>query len=229
MFPSDTAIPIANNFIAENILSQNKPGFAPSYLKNNHLSVSLACLLLLLIPSTNGYAQLNKCSINGKIVYTDQICPGNSAKKLNLNKLNISAAKANSKGSKTKYKSSEWFRDYRGYAQALKISTEQNVPIFIYAYTDWCNYCKKLHKDIFDDSQVKNAMSEFVKVKLNPEHSALDQKLFKQWGGTGFPTLLVQTSYLSPPTRTSDPFTKVDGKWVLIKKNAFIGMLKNSQ
>jgi thiol-disulfide isomerase/thioredoxin len=191
-----------------------------------------ACLLLLLFTSPASYAQINKCNINGKIVYTDETCPLDSATQLKLIPLNTTSATAStgssSGDSQSGYNSSKWFNDHRGYAQARKISLEKNVPIFIYAYTDWCGYCKKLKKNLFSDAGVKQTMAGYLKVKINPEHSSADQKLFNEWGGKGYPTLFIQSESNSFPARTSGPFKKQNGKWNLMKKGAFIGMLKSS-
>lgn len=199
--------------------------------KNNKRGVIAACLLLMLLVTTNSLAQINKCNINGKTVYTDKACPDDSASQLHLKPLNTTSTKApvsdSMNGDKSNYKSLKWFSDHRGYARALKVSREQNVPIFIYAYTDWCGYCKKLKKGMFTDAKVKETLSGYVKVKINPEHSAADQKLFKQWGGKGFPTLYIQPESDSFPARTSGPFTKQNGKWKLMEKEAFIGMLES--
>jgi len=207
--------------------------------KNHKHGVIAAFLLLMLLVTTNSLAQINKCNINGKTVYTDKACPDDSASQLHLEPLNTTSTRTpvTSKApvgdsmnvDKSNYKSAKWFSDHRGYARALKLSREQNVPIFIYAYTDWCGYCKKLKKEMFADSRVKETLSGYVKVKINPEHSAADQKLFKQWGGKGYPTLYIQPESDASPTRTSGPFTKQNGKWKLMGKGAFIGMLESNQ
>ena len=190
-----------------------------------------ASLLLMILVATNSFAQVNKCEVNGKVIYTDKACPEDSASPLQLEPLNTSSAVVPASGTglagQSSYNSSRWFSDHRGYARALQVSREQNVPIFIYAYTDWCGYCKKLKKDMFADPNVKATMAAYVKVKINPEHSDADQKLFTQWGGRGYPTLYLQTSADSPPVRHFNPFKKHNGRWQLMKKEAFIGELQS--
>lgn len=201
--------------------------------KNSKRVFIATCLSLTLLVTTNGLAQINKCNINGKTVYTDKACPDDSASQLHLKPLNTTSTRApvsnSTNSAKPNYKSSKWFSDHRGYARALKVSREQNVPIFIYAYTDWCGYCKKLKKEMLADARVKETLSGYVKVKINPEHSSADQKLFTQWGGKGFPTLYIQPQSDSSPARTSGPFTRQNGKWKMMEKEAFIGMLESRQ
>ena len=186
-----------------------------------------AVLILLLLSPTGAIAQVNKCDINGRIVYTDQSCPRDSAKKLNLQPLNATSSPPAGSAGGGGYRSSKWYDDHRGYAQALKLSREHGVPIFIYAYTDWCGYCKKLKKGMFSDARVKDTLAGFVKVRLNPEHSAADRELFRRWGGKGYPTLYVQQGADATPARTRGPFTRQNGKWRMMPKAAFISMLEN--
>ena len=200
---------------------------------------SIIILLLLLATSPSGFTQVNKCKINGKVVYTDKACPDDTAETLDLSKSsfsttpslapsatrNFTASSSNSRSSQPG--SSGWLHDKSGYQKALKVSARNGAPIFIYGYTDWCGYCKKLHKNLLQDPSVKKVLARFIKVKINPEHSAEDDALFSQWGGRGYPTLFTQTTASSPPSRTKGPFNKIKGKWELMKTNEFISMLQS--
>ena len=201
---------------------------------------SIICLFIVLLFSQSSIAQLNKCKINGNIVYTDKDCPDNTAETLDLSKSSFSTTSSQapsavkqftatgSSNSSRGVNSPGWLHDKTGYQKALKVSAEKRAPIFIYGYTDWCGYCKKLHKDIFQDPAVKKVLARFVKVKINPEHSAEDQTLFSSWGGRGYPTLYIQPASSSSPKRTKGPFTKKNGKWKLMTKSDFISMLQAS-
>ncbi len=203
----------------------------------SRITAILSLLIVLFFPHAS-MAQVNKCEINGKIVYTDKACPDNTAEKLDLSKTSFSTTtlfapssarksfSTNSTSRLSKSSSPGWLQDQSGYKKALKLSASKGVPIFIYGYTDWCVYCKKLHKGLFQDSSVKKVLSRFIKVKLNPEHSRADEKLFKQWGGSGYPTLYIQARANSSPARTRGPFTKKNGKWKLMSKAEFIAMLE---
>lgn len=196
-------------------------------------------LLLILLFSPNIFAQVNKCKINGKIVYTDKDCPDDTAEVLDLSKSSFSTAPSlapsearkfssiSSSSSSSRINSPGWLHDKSGYEKALKVSAVTRVPIFIYAYTDWCGYCKKLQKNIYQDSSVKKVLAQFIKVKINPEHSPEDEALFHQWGGRGYPTLYTQPTTSSSPSRTKGPFTKKNGKWELMTINDFIAMLRS--
>ena len=50
---------------------------------------------------------------------------------------------------------------------SLKTETR---PVFIYFYTDWCVYCKKMERNAFLDREiVKKLNTEFYAVKMNAE------------------------------------------------------------
>ncbi|MCP3689066.1 MAG: thioredoxin family protein [Gammaproteobacteria bacterium] len=196
------------------------------------------CLLFFIFFSQSGFAQVNKCKINGKTVYTDKACPDDTADTLDLSNSSFSTVPSpvpsgarnfthTTSSSDKRVSSSGWLHDRSGYQKALKISAQRGAPIFIYGYTDWCSYCKKLQKGLFQDSSIKKVMSQFVKVKINPEHSKEDQNLFNKWGGSGYPTLYTQSNSAPSPKRTKGPFTRNNGKWHLMTKNEFIAMLES--
>lgn len=74
------------------------------------------------------------------------------------------------------------------------------------------------------DPNVSDVLSGYVKVRLNPEHSEQDETLFDRWGGTGYPTMLVQRDSNSSPRRTGGPFR--DKK--LISPRKFAGFYRLS-
>ena len=205
----------------------------------SYRKLTFIVLLLLVTFSSNVFAQVYKCKINGKIVYTNKVCPDNTALNLDLSKSSFSTTSSpspgvsrkstatSSKDISSRVNSPGWLHDKAGYQKALKASAKNGAPIFIYGYTDWCVYCKKLHKKLFDDSSVKKMMAGFIKVKINPEHSPEDKVLYNQWGGRGYPTLFTQAEAGSSPSRTKGPFTKINGKWKLMTKNEFIAMLRS--
>ena len=187
-------------------------------------------VLVVALAPMSPWAQVNKCVIDGKTVYTEQLCPENSSRILELSSLNITSSLFGSdgpaEGNRARYNSNRWYDDNTGYKQALKLSASKKAPIFIYGYTDWCIYCNKLHQNILDDAEVQKTLSKFIKVKLNPEHSTRDNNLFKSWGGKGYPSLFVQSSNYGSPKLTKGPFSKQNGKWQLMSKKNFIAMLE---
>ncbi len=169
------------------------------------------------------FGEINKCLINGAMVYTSKRCPENTLQKFEMVETSDERS-ANIIGSV--YRSSKWYNDYTGYKKALEISLSKKVPLFIYGRTGWCPYCKKLDNTFLSDRDVQKVLSRFVKVKLNPENSLEDEKLFKSRGGRGYPSLFVQSGQESVPKKIKIPFIKRDDKWEMISNEAFISILQ---
>lgn len=158
-------------------------------------------LALISLPATL-QAEVNKCVINGNIVYTDQECPADTATAF------VPPELATTPATDVTYTGAVWLKDSSGYAQAIEAGKQQNLPVLIYGYTDWCGYCKKLEKTYFNDYAIRQSLGKFIKVKINPEHSRKDDELFTRLGGTGYPTLFIQHPN-QPLQRISDPFVKL--------------------
>ncbi|MEE9397277.1 MAG: thioredoxin family protein [Methylococcales bacterium] len=186
--------------------------------------MSICSLFLMCLLPMVALGEINKCIINGVTVYTERQCPEYTSLSLETN-ITYKTPTESLNVSEGSYESSRWYNDYVGYKDALNISVSKSAPIIIYGYTDWCPYCKKLESTLLSNTEVKKVLARFVKVKLNPEHSSRDKDLFDSWGGTGYPTLLVQDGEDSMP-RKMQPFIKQDDKWGTISKEAFISTLR---
>lgn len=160
---------------------------------NNKKSMTKTILFLFVaLLSTHAWAEIHKCIIDGKTVYTDQACGDNQSLPFELRDTNTTASTT------TSYKGSTWLKDNNGYSIASDAGVAENAPVLIYGYTDWCGYCKKLDAMYFSDYKVNNVLTKFIKVKLNPEHSAKDKQLFNSLNGTGYPTLFVKYPNQAP-------------------------------
>lgn len=164
-------------------------------------------LPLLALLSAMSQADVHKCLVDGKMVYTDQECPDDTA--INFAPADLVTTAAG----EVSYTGAIWLKDSSGYARAIEVGAKENLPVLIYGYTDWCGFCKKLEKTYFNDDRMKETLARFIKVKINPEHSRSDNELFTRLGGTGYPTLFIQHPN-RPPQRISDPFVKQkNGQW----------------
>ena len=174
--------------------------------------------------------EINKCIINGETVYTDEQCPENTSQSFELNRINLMSSEPSEyKSTKVKrsgYQSGRWYNDHSGYKEALTVSRKRKAPILIYGRTDWCPYCKRLDSTFASNAEIKKVLSRFVKVKLNPDHGSKDEKLFKSWGGTGYPTLFVQSGKGSKPRKIRRPSTSKDDKEKERRNEAFISKLQ---
>jgi thiol-disulfide isomerase/thioredoxin len=81
-------------------------------------------------------------------------------------------------------------------AQAVK----ENKPVLVdFTGSDWCPPCKALHKNVFESAEFAAVASKYVLVELDfprktpqaPELKAKNAELSKQFGISGFPTVLL--------------------------------------
>lgn len=171
-------------------------------MKNTLIGLLAVCLLPMAAT-----ADIHKCIVNGKTVYTDKACPDEQAAvEFEPEALNSTAAE------KVSYTGNRWMEDRNGYLVATEESKKTNIPVLIYVYTDWCPYCKKLESIYFADKSVDTTLARFIKVKLNPDDSRENKQLFESWGGRGYPTVFVQYPDQSPtkvalPSMKKPPFT----------------------
>lgn len=95
-------------------------------------------------------------------------------------------------------------------AQGVK----ENKPVLVdFTGSDWCPPCKALHKNVFESAEFATAAQKYVLVELDyprtkPQDPALKAKnaeLSKQFGITGFPTVLLIDA------KTGDVFGKTVG------------------
>ncbi|MCC5813232.1 MAG: thioredoxin family protein [Leptospira sp.] len=76
--------------------------------------------------------------------------------------------------------------------KAMELAKEQDKPIFVELYAEWCNYCKTLEREIFPDAEVTKALSQFVTVRLNGEEYP---NFMQRYEARGYPTLLFLDKY----------------------------------
>jgi thiol-disulfide isomerase/thioredoxin len=95
-------------------------------------------------------------------------------------------------------------------AQGVK----ENKPVLVdFTGSDWCPPCKALHKNVFESAEFAAVASKYVLVELDypkskpqtPELKAKNAALSKQFGITGFPTVLLLDA------KTGDVFGKTVG------------------
>ena len=49
-----------------------------------------------------------------------------------------------------------------GYDRGMKAASNQNKPAMVFVTTTWCGWCKKLANENFNDSEVKQLLTNFV-------------------------------------------------------------------
>lgn len=92
-------------------------------------------------------------------------------------------------------KASDGIQFFEGSWKALlQVAKEQNKPIFVDVYTDWCPPCKKMDREVLPLAAVGEVYNKaFINYKLNAEQGE-GTKLAKQYEVHAYPTYL----YLTP-------------------------------
>ena len=102
--------------------------------------------------------------------------------------------------------------------EAQNLAKQHSVPIFLYfSGSDWCPHCKKMDKQVLATEIFHDAMKDkiiFMHID-SPKRTPLDAKtkeqnsrLKKQFGITGYPTVLIADADLNligKPARKLDP------------------------
>lgn len=165
-------------------------------------------------------AEIYRCEINGKIVFTDEACDGEPVELGPINSLPAVEIVPIAEKEKPKYSSSKWYVNANGYRRALKVSREYDAPIFIYYQADWCGYCRKLEKNLLDKSKAKRALRSMVKVKITPEEGDREKTLFKKMGGSGYPTIMIQKNADGRPAKQRLT-RRTNGRWSTLSLKEF--------
>ncbi|MEY3853074.1 MAG: hypothetical protein RI910_2054, partial [Verrucomicrobiota bacterium] len=84
--------------------------------------------------------------------------------------------------------------------EAKKVATKENKKLLVdFTGSDWCGYCIKLHKEVFDTPEFEKFAKDFVLVELDfpkrKEQPAAEktknQAAQKKYSVNGFPTVLI--------------------------------------
>lgn len=63
-----------------------------------------------------------------------------------------------------------------------EILCNANKPVIVDFWATWCTYCVKMDKDLFDDKRVKEALRDFILVRIDVTKNSLeDRKILKRF------------------------------------------------
>jgi len=93
---------------------------------------------------------------------------------------------------------SNWNEGITGYVSSIQDQKENNKPMMLFFYTDWCPSCKKLREEILSTPEVTDFMGDFLAVKINPEKGPLENQISEEFGVFGYPTIII----ISGPNKT---------------------------
>lgn len=87
-----------------------------------------------------------------------------------------------------------WYEGAAGLAQALEVQERDNLPLFLYIYTDWCPYCRQFERELLTDAEVDGYLDAVLAVRLNPESGGRESQLAQRFGVRGYPTLVMYSA-----------------------------------
>lgn len=88
----------------------------------------------------------------------------------------------------------ETIKGMEGLNAALQKAGQENKPLMLDLYADWCISCKEMEAYTFSDARVQQALSGVILVQADVTHNdAADQELLKKLGLFGPPAILFYT------------------------------------
>jgi thioredoxin-related protein len=97
------------------------------------------------------------------------------------------------------------FSQSNTFEDALKAAKEQDKKVIVDVYTDWCGWCKKMDRDAYGNSEIKEIIEDdFIFVKLNAEGSDIINYQGKQYTCSELATYFQVSGYPTTIFLTSD-------------------------
>lgn len=79
--------------------------------------------------------------------------------------------------------------------ESMKKAEQENMPILINFYADWCEWCKKMDKLTYGNKKVASFINKnTVALSVNPEKDIKASELAEKYSVTGYPTVILINS-----------------------------------
>lgn len=95
----------------------------------------------------------------------------------------------------------DWSEDYK--ASLTKAKADDKMILLDFTGSDWCGWCMKIDKEIFSQAEFKDYAKKNLELveldfpkkrELSAKVKAQNEKLAKEYGIRGFPTIIVLNS-----------------------------------
>ena len=114
-----------------------------------------------------------------------------------------------------------WYEQADGHREALEEQRRSNAAMLIYFRVDWCPYCQRMDSAVVSHSGVVRALSEIVKVRINPEKSPADRALADRYGVRGYPSVFVIPAPGAPAAAVAS-FTRTGKEDIEVSAERFL-------
>lgn len=84
-----------------------------------------------------------------------------------------------------------WQSKASGYEEIYQGAKQEAKPFLLLFHVDWCGYCKKLQAELLDNSKVRQFISSYYRVKINPENGEKENLIAMKYGVSGYPNFRV--------------------------------------
>ncbi len=89
----------------------------------------------------------------------------------------------------------QWVEDYD---KGIALAREEQKPVVLVLYADWCAFCKKFFGETLQDPRVRAFKDRFVWIKVNSDAEA---KIKEQFAQKGFPLIVILNTEGQPLDR----------------------------
>jgi thioredoxin-related protein len=120
-----------------------------------------------------------------------------------------------------------WLQDGQGLIDALKKVENEEKPLVVYFYADWCGYCRQFEKALLGTPQVKRFLSTGYAVMINPDKGAQENGIAQYYRVQGYPTFFVY-GHSSGRLIRVDRHKMVNGRPQLLTPTEFIRAIKEA-
>ncbi len=81
----------------------------------------------------------------------------------------------------------QWYTKASSFEKIEKAAKKKDKPYIFFVYTDWCGFCKKMNKKYLTNPKIKQILSKYYRIKINPDKGEKEKALANKKGVNGYP------------------------------------------
>lgn len=88
------------------------------------------------------------------------------------------------------------------YQEAMDMSRRTGKKVFLFFHADWCSWCKKMERDTFSDSSVKQALNQYIVYHVD---TGKEREISRKYSVSGIPAYCI-TDNSEKPTQSGQGY-----------------------